>query len=160
MKDKKVEIVDKNKVVKFGIHKLSGLKIKKKNAIIRAKGNRVICSARCCAKYLKNGFKGWIRYGDTFPKRESSSKLNTTQTTENCLTKKAHKKYLDSMISLKFIDSLRLLVVHMFSMKKGIIPEIAHNAISILYSNMFEYWTFNNVFILPIINLDFIIIFN
>ena len=41
---------------------LSGLKIKKKNAMISAKGNLVICSARCCAKYLKNGFKGWIKY--------------------------------------------------------------------------------------------------
>jgi hypothetical protein len=29
---------------------------------MRAKGNLVICSARCCAKYLKNGFKGWIKY--------------------------------------------------------------------------------------------------
>jgi hypothetical protein len=71
--------------------------------------------------------------------RESSSKLNTTQTTENCLTKKAHKKYLDNITSLMFIESLRLLFVHMFNMKNGIIPEIAHNAISILYSNMFEY---------------------
>ena len=58
MKDKKVDIIDKNKITKFGIHILSGLKIKKKNAIISAKGNLVICSARCCAKYLKNGFKG------------------------------------------------------------------------------------------------------
>ena len=33
------------------------------------------------------------------PIRESSSKLNTTQTTENCLTKKAHKKYLESNVS-------------------------------------------------------------
>jgi hypothetical protein len=97
MKDKKVDTIDKNKIPKFGIHILSGLKIKKKIAIISAKGNLVICSARCCAKYLKNGFKGWIKYGDTFPERESSSKLNTTQTTENCLTKKAHKKYLDSI---------------------------------------------------------------
>jgi hypothetical protein len=40
---------------------LSGLKIKKQNAIINAKGNLVICSARCWAKYLKNGFSGWIR---------------------------------------------------------------------------------------------------
>ena len=58
--------MDKSKIPKFGIHILSGLKIKKKNAIISAKGNLVICSARCCAKYLKNGFKGWIKYGDTF----------------------------------------------------------------------------------------------
>ena len=57
MKDKKVDTIDKSKIPKFGIHKLSGLKIKKKNAIISAKGNLVICSARCCAKYLKNGFK-------------------------------------------------------------------------------------------------------
>ena len=80
-----------------------------------------------------------IKYGDTFPIREPSSKLNTTQTTENCLTKKAHKKYLESITSLIFMDSLRLLFVQIFNMKKGIIPEIAHNAISTLYSNMFEY---------------------
>ena len=138
---------------------VSGLIIKKKNAIIIAKGNLVICSARCCAKYLKNGFNGCIRYGDTLPIRESSSKLNTTQTTENCLTKKAHKKYLESIISLIFIDSLRLLLVHMFNIKKGIIPDIAHNAISTLYSNMFEYWTFNKVNILRFINLFSIIFF-
>jgi hypothetical protein len=71
--------------------------------------------------------------------RESSSKLNTTQTTENCLTKKAHKKYLESIILLIFMDSLRLLLVHIFNMKNGIIPEIAHNAISTRYSNIFEY---------------------
>jgi len=53
--------IDKNKIPKFGIQILSGLKIKKKNAIISANGNLVICSARCCAKYLKNGFKGWIK---------------------------------------------------------------------------------------------------
>ena len=139
MKDKKVDIIDRNKIPKFGIHILSGLNIKKNKAIIRAKGNLVICSAICCAKYLKNGFIGWIRYGDNLPIRESSSKLNTTQTTENCLIKNAHKKYLESIISLMFMDALRLLFVHMFNMKKGIIPEIAHNAISILYSNMFEY---------------------
>tara|TARA_B100000886_G_scaffold41359_1_gene25451 strand:- start:497 stop:811 length:315 start_codon:yes stop_codon:yes gene_type:complete len=104
MKDKKVDIIDKNKMPKFGNHILSGLKIKKNIAIIIAKGNLVICSAICCAKYLKNGFNGWIRYGDTFPNRESSSKLNTTQTTENCLTKKAHKKYLESIILLMFMD--------------------------------------------------------
>ena len=127
---------------------LSGLKIKKKNEIISAKGNLVICSARCCAKYLKNGFKGCIKYGETFPIRESSSKLNTTHTTENCLTKKAHKKYLDNMISLIFIDSFRSLFVHMFNIKNGIIPDIAHNAISALYSNIFAYWTFNSVIIL------------
>ena len=150
----------KSKIPKFGIHILSGLKIKKRNAIIIAKGNLVICSARCCAKYLKNGFKGWIKYGDTFPIRESSSKLNTTQTTENCLTKKAHKKYLESNTSLMFIDSFKLLFVQMFNMKKGIIPEIAHNAISTLYSNMFEYWTFNKVNILRLIKLDIIIIFD
>jgi hypothetical protein len=139
MKDKKVDVIDKNKIPKFGIHILSGLKIKKKNEIISANGNLVICSAICCAKYLKNGFNGWIRYGDIFPKRVSSSKLNTTHTTENCLTKKADKKYRESIISLIFIDSFRPLFVHMFNMKKGIIPEIAHNAISTLYSNMFEY---------------------
>ena len=60
-KDKKVDIIDNNKILKFGIHMLSGLKIKKQNAIINAKGNLVICSARCWAKYLKNGFSGWIR---------------------------------------------------------------------------------------------------
>ena len=147
-------------MAKFGIHILSGLKIKKNNAIIIAKGNLVICSARCCAKYLKNGFKGCIRYGDIFPIRASSSKLKTTQTTENCLTKKADKKYLESITSLMFIDSLRLLFVHMFNMKKGIIPDIAHNAISTLYSNMFEYWTFSKVKILWLIKLDFIIFFN
>jgi len=160
MKDKKVDTIDKSKIPKFGIHMLSGLKIKKKNAIISAKGNLVICSAICCAKYLKNGFKGWIRYGDTFPIRESSSKLNTTHTTENCLTKKAHKKYLESIISLMPNDSLRLLFVQMFNMKKGIIPEIAHNAISTIYSYMFEYWTFNKVNILRLIKLDIIIFFD
>ena len=155
-----MDIVDKNKTLRFGIQIHSGLKIKKKNAISRAKGNLVICSARCCAKYLKNGFKGWIKYGDTFPIRESSSKLNTTQTTENCLTKKAHKKYLESNTSLMLMDSFRLLFVQMFNIKKGIIPEIAHNAISTLYSNMFEYWTFNNVNILRLIKLDTIIFFD
>ena len=60
-KDKKVDIIENNNILKFGIHMLSGLKIKKKSAIINAKGNLVICSARCCAKYLKNGFKGCIR---------------------------------------------------------------------------------------------------
>ena len=43
-KDKKVETIDKSKIPKFGIHKLSGLKIKKKNAIISAKGNLVTVS--------------------------------------------------------------------------------------------------------------------
>ena len=156
----KVDIIDKNKIPKFGNHMVSGLKIKKKNAIIIAKGNLVNCSARCCAKYLKNGFNGCIRYGETLPIRESSSKLNTTQTTENCLTKKAHKKYLESIISLIFMDSLRLLFVHMFNIKKGIIPEIAHNAISTRYSNMFEYWTFSKVNIFRLINLDIIIFFD
>ena len=60
-KDRKVDTIDKSKILKFGIHMLSGLKIKNTNAIISAKGNLVICSARCCAKYLKNGFRGWIR---------------------------------------------------------------------------------------------------
>jgi hypothetical protein len=151
--------VDKNKIAKLGNHILSGLKIKKKIAIIIAKGNLVICSAICCAKYLKNGFKGWIRYGDIFPKSESSSKLNTTQTTENCLTKKAHKKYLESMILLMLIDSLRLLLVHIFNIKKGIIPDIAHSAISTLYSSIFEYWTFNKVNTLLVIKLDIIVFF-
>ena len=36
---KKVDTVDKNKILKFGIHILSGLNIKKNNAIISAKGN-------------------------------------------------------------------------------------------------------------------------
>ena len=53
-----------------------------------------------------------------------------------------------------FMDSFRLLFVQMFNMKKGIIPEIAHNAISTLYSNMFEYWTFNKVVILRLIKLE------
>ena len=149
-----------HKIFKSGIHMLSGLKIKKQKPIINAKGNLVICSARCWAKYLKNGFSGWIRYGDTLPIRESSSKLNTTQTTENCLTKKAHKKYLESIISLIFKDSFRLLLVHMFNIKNGMIPEIAHNAISTLYSNMFEYWTFNKVIILWLIKLDTIVFLN
>ena len=61
MNDKKVDIIAKIKIPKFGIQILSGLKIKKRIAIIIANGNLVICSARCCAKYLKNGFKGWIR---------------------------------------------------------------------------------------------------
>ena len=56
-----------------------------------------------------------------------------------------------------FIDSLRLLLVQIFNIKKGIIPEIAHNAISTLYSNMFEYWTFNKVNILWLIKLVAII---
>ena len=60
-KEKKVEIADNNKIIILGIHKVSGLRIKKKIAIISAKGNLVICSAICCAKYLKNGFKGWIK---------------------------------------------------------------------------------------------------
>ena len=60
-KDKKVDIIDKNKVPSFGIHMLSGLKIKKKNEIIIANGNLVICSAICCAKYLKNGLRGCIK---------------------------------------------------------------------------------------------------
>ena len=81
-------------------------------------------------------------------------------TTENCLTKKALKKYLESIILLKFMDSLRLLFVHIFNMKKGITPEIAHNAISTLYSNIFEYWTFNKVIILRLITLDIIFFFN
>ena len=91
-KEKNVDNNDKNKIWKFGIQIEYGLKRKKKTAIINANGNLVICSAICWAKYLKNGFKGWIRYGDTFPIRESSSNVNTTQTTENCLTKKALKK--------------------------------------------------------------------
>ena len=60
-KERKVEINDIKIVPIEGNHKLSWLKIKKKNAINSAKGNLVICSARCCAKYLKNGFKGWIK---------------------------------------------------------------------------------------------------
>ena len=71
--------------------------------------------------------------------------LMTTQTTENCLTKNALKKYLESITLLKLIDSFKLLFVHILSMKKGIIPDIAHKAISTLYSNIFEYCTFNNV---------------
>ena len=73
---------------------------------------------------------------------ESSSKLNTTKQQKTVL-QKAHKKYLESITSLMFIDSLRLLFIHMFSMKKGITPEIAHSTPT--YSNMFEYWTFSKV---------------
>ena len=42
MKDKKVDIIDKNKILRFGIHILSGLNIKKKKAIISENGNIVI----------------------------------------------------------------------------------------------------------------------
>ena len=56
-KDKKVDTIDRSKIPKFGIHKLSGLKIKKKNAIISAKGNLVICSARCCENIWKMDLK-------------------------------------------------------------------------------------------------------
>ena len=145
---------DKKKVLTLGIQRLFGLKEKNINEIIIAKGNLVICSAMCWAKYLKNGFKGCIIYGDIFPKRTSSSKVKTTQTTENCLIKKALKKYLDSITLLKFIDSFKSLLIHIFSMKKGITPEIAHKAISTLYSNIFEYCTFNKVIILFIFRLD------
>ena len=60
-KEKKVEINDIKIVPIEGDHKLSGLKIKKKIAIINANGNLVICSAICCAKYLKKGCIGWIK---------------------------------------------------------------------------------------------------
>ena len=46
-KDKKVDINDKLKILKFGIQILSGLKRKNKKAIINANGNLVICSAIC-----------------------------------------------------------------------------------------------------------------
>tara|TARA_Y100001933_G_scaffold240792_1_gene266643 strand:- start:556 stop:999 length:444 start_codon:yes stop_codon:yes gene_type:complete len=128
-----------------GIHILSELIAKKNIAINKAKGNLVICSARCCAKYLENGCKGCIRYGDILPNRASSSKVKTTHTTENCLTKKALKKYLESIMLLIFMDSFKPLFVQIFNMKKGIIPEIAHKAISTLYSSIFEYWVFNKV---------------
>ena len=91
-KEKNVARHDNKNRPKLGIHKLSGFIRKKIKAIIMAKGNRVICSAMCWAKYLKNGFKGWIKYGDILPKRASSSNVKTTQTTENCLTKNALKK--------------------------------------------------------------------
>ena len=51
-KEKNVDIQAKRKIPRFGIHILSGLNKKKIKAIIIAKGNRVICSAMCCAKYL------------------------------------------------------------------------------------------------------------
>ena len=60
-KEKNVERHDNKNRPKLGTHKLSGFIRKKINAIIMAKGNRVICSAMCWAKYLKNGFKGWIK---------------------------------------------------------------------------------------------------
>ena len=60
-KEKNVEMHDNKKIPKLGTHILSGLKRKKISAIIIAKGNLVICSAMCWAKYLKNGFNGWIR---------------------------------------------------------------------------------------------------
>ena len=60
-KEKKVEIKDIKIIPIDGIHKLFGLKRKNKNAIIKANGNLVICSAICCAKYLKNGCIGWIK---------------------------------------------------------------------------------------------------
>ena len=85
------------------------------------------------------GCNGWIRYGETLPKRASSSNVNTTQTTENCLTKNALKKYLESITLLIFIDSFNPLFVHIFNMKNGITPEMAHKAISALYSSIFAY---------------------
>ena len=91
------------------------------------------------------GCNGWIRYGETLPKRASSSNVNTTQTTENCLTKNALKKYLESITLLIFIDSFNPLLVHIFNMKNGITPEIAHKAISALYSSIFAYWVLNKV---------------
>ena len=60
-KEKKVEINEIKIIPNEGNHKLVELKIKKKNAIINANGNLVICSAICCAKYLKNGWIGWIK---------------------------------------------------------------------------------------------------
>ena len=60
-KEKNVEMKDKNIIPRLGTHILSGLKIKKNKAIISANGKRVICSAKCCAIYLKKGFKGWIK---------------------------------------------------------------------------------------------------
>ena len=60
-KDKKVDKKDNKKIIIFGIQKLSGLKTKNMDAMIIAKGSLVICSAICWAKYLKNGFSGWIR---------------------------------------------------------------------------------------------------
>ena len=63
-KEKNVARHDNKNRPKLGIHILSGFIRKKIKAIIMAKGNRVICSAMCWAKYLKNGFKGWIKYGE------------------------------------------------------------------------------------------------
>ena len=99
-KEKKTLIREIIIIKNEGIHKLCGLNIKKNIAINNAKGNLVICSAICWAKYLMKGCKGWIKYGDTLPKRASSSNVNTIQTTENCLTKNALKKYLESIILL------------------------------------------------------------
>ena len=61
IKEKKVDRHPKKKTYKLGIQILSGLNRKKINAIIIANGKRVICSAMCWAKYLKKGFKGWIK---------------------------------------------------------------------------------------------------
>ena len=60
-KEKKVDIHEKNKIFKLGIQKLCEFRRKNMQAIINAKGNLVICSAICWAKYLQNGFKGCIR---------------------------------------------------------------------------------------------------
>ena len=59
--EKNVAIHDNKKIYKFGIHILSRLNIKKIDIIMIANGKRVICSAICWAKYLKKGFKGWIK---------------------------------------------------------------------------------------------------
>ena len=47
LKDKKVDIIDKNKIPKLGIHILSGLNMKKINEIIIAKGNLVVRNMLC-----------------------------------------------------------------------------------------------------------------
>ena len=60
-KEKNVDKHDNKKILRLGTQILSRLKRKKNNPIIIAKGKRVICSAMCWAKYLKKGFKGWIK---------------------------------------------------------------------------------------------------
>ena len=47
IKEKNVETQDNKKILKLGIHILSGFIRKKIKAIMRAKGKRVICSAMC-----------------------------------------------------------------------------------------------------------------
>ena len=75
---------------------------------------------------------------------------------------------ISNLINRKIITLLKVQYSNMLEYRveialwaiSGIIPEIAHNAISTLYSNMFEYWTFNKVNIFRLIKLDFIFFFN